>query len=70
VSKPPHRRFHLVLEDAPPASRDGTPAPPVEVRLRMALKTLLRCYGLRSVAMVEELAPDPPGEPIARPEPF
>jgi hypothetical protein len=65
VSKPDRRRFELVLVDAG-ADGDGD----VFLRLRAALKRLLRSYALRCVSVREVKAPgdDPDegrGEPAA-----
>lgn len=48
--KAERQRFRLVLEDEPQAANGA----PVAVRLRMALKRLLRGHGLRCVAIVPE----------------
>jgi hypothetical protein len=53
-------RFVLVVEVRPPRARDGMPDPaPPLVRLRAALKVLLRCFGI--VAVSVEPAPGPGG---------
>ena len=57
----PATRMTIVL--VPDPSYRG-PAPPI-VRLRRALKLLLRAYGLRCVSV----APDAPAEAEARPPP-
>jgi hypothetical protein len=70
MSPPRRRRFRLTLEAIPPRLRENmSPPVPVEVRLRMALKCLLRSFGLRCVTMPEELPPEGPqgGEAADRP---
>ena len=44
-------KFQLVLEALPPPAVEGMPEPPpAELRLRRALKCLLRSFGLRCVS--------------------
>ena len=58
----PGRSFRLVLAALPSEV-------PVEVRLRSALKVLLRAFGLKAAEMPEELPADGPqgGEAAAKP---
>lgn len=47
----PERTTLVVVPVADPLGRRGLPDRPVEVRLRAALKDLLRLYGLRCVVV-------------------
>ena len=41
------------------------PGPPVPIRLRRLLKTMLRSYGVRCIRIAPERPPDPPELAIA-----
>jgi hypothetical protein len=56
--------FHLTLEALPREGRSGEPIP-AEVRLRLALKTLWRAFGLRC-RDCRTVEPEPEEEPTAK----
>jgi hypothetical protein len=56
-------RFVLVVEVRPPKAREGMPDPaPPLLRLRAALKQLLRCFGVACVSIEPAGAREAPGQ--------